>query len=338
MPTHPIFEMVRQHLQQGETGAALHTMITYLEAEGKQEELLRTLRVVQANYNAAKQQELKGILAFQEAQREYSKVNDALLSTIDDLSAGRNTGTSARPAPNRNWWIIGGAALLVVAVVAAILFFRKPKTADPVAGKGDESGVKCPQFRPADYRIMLIPFISLNDQVARPALSIQMRIRDLTRNNNISADVEIAEGHTMATSLPDFVRAKKKGDQCNANVVIWGQYEKVGDSTLVDVHYVFTEGSKVVSGNTDFHPFRSLSALQQSGKSSGLRSLDDAILSLCSIMAVHAGKPEVAEKWLAEIDNSSEKDDSLQQAITNMKQIRENKKTPIERLQERRKN
>ncbi len=337
MPTHPIFETVRQHLQQGETGAALQTMITYLEAEGKQEELLRTLRVVQANYNAAKQQELKGILAFQEAQREYSKVNDALLSTIDDLSAGRPTRTTVHPALNRNRWIIGGAALLVVAVVAAIMIFRKPKIADPVAGQGEESGVKCPQFRPADYRIMLIPFISLNDQVARPAVSIQMRIRDLTRKNNISADVEIADGHTMATSLPDFARAKKKGDQCNANVVIWGQYEKVGDSIMVDVHYVFTEGSKVVSGHTDFHPFRSLSALQQSGKSSGLRSLDDAILSICSIMAVHAGKPEVAEKWLARIEDTSEKDDSLQQAITRVNEIRENKKTPKERLQERRK-
>ncbi|MCC6279548.1 MAG: hypothetical protein IT262_03045 [Saprospiraceae bacterium] len=338
MATHPIFETVRQHLQQGETGAALQTMITYLEAEGTQTELLHTLRVVQANYNAAKQQELKGILAFQEAQREYSKVNDALLSTIDDLSAGRPLHTVAPAAPARSKmpWIIGGAAFLVVALVAVFMFSRKPKTAVTDPAQANAAEANCPQFRAAEYKIMLIPFLSLNKEESKPELSVQTRIRDLTRDNDISADVEIAAGHTME-SLPDFERARVKGNKCDANVVIWGQYEKVGDTTLVDVHYVFTKGAKVIGGHTDFQPFRSLAALQQSGKSSGLRSLDDAILSICSVMAVHAGKPEVAEKWLAKIENPSEKDDSLQEAIVRVKELKKNAPTPRERLQERKK-
>ncbi len=334
MAHHPIFESVRQHLQQGETGAALQTMITFLEAEGKQAELLRTLRVVQANYNAAKQQELKGILAFQEAQREYSKVNDALLSTIDDLSAGRPQNTAVTVTRNKMPLIWGGAALLLVVIVAAVLFLRRSKTAEPVP-VAQNSEDNCPVFRDAQYKIMLIPFLSLNEKESKPEVSIQMRIRDLTRSNNISADVEIASGHTMG-SLPDFERAREKGKKCNANVVVWGQYEKVDDTTtMVDVHYVFTEGAKVISGHTDFHPFRSLSALQQSGKSSGLRTLDDAILSICSIMAVHAGRPEVAEKWLANIENTSEKDDSLQEAINQVRVIKENAQRPKERLKER---
>ena len=319
MSAHPIFESVRQHLQQGETGAALHTLITYLEAEGKQTELLRTLRVVQANYNAAKQQELKGILAFQEAQREYSKVNDTLLLAMDDLVAGRSTRTSV-PGAGRSipWMWIGGAALAIIAV-AAFFLFRKPeaaglaaKTAEPV----------CPQFRPADYRIMLIPFLSLSgDTLIKPSLSIQMRIRQLTMSNNMSTDVQIAPG-ARANGMLDFVHAEQKGKECNADLVIWGQFEKVDDSIQVDVHYVFTKGD-MISRHTDFQPFKSLSALQKSGKSSGLRTLDDAVLSLCSILAVHANRPEVAEKWLGKIQDTSEKDDSLVQAIS---QVKENRK------------
>lgn len=107
MPAHAIFESVRQQLQQGETGGALDTLIKYLESEGKQTELLRTLRVVQANYNAAKQQELKGILAFQEAQREYSKVNDALLGRSTTFMQGvRQTlhlQTLADASPGFGW-------------------------------------------------------------------------------------------------------------------------------------------------------------------------------------------------------------------------------------------
>lgn len=333
MSSHPIFETVRQHLQQGETGAALQTMITFLETEDKQGERLHTLRVVQANYNAARQQELKGILAFQEAQREYSKVNDALLSTIAELTTGRSSHTVAPPGATRYRMpiILGGAGLLL-AIIAAALFFSRSETAVPVAAQQHEEN--CPVFRDAEYKIMLIPFLSLNDKEAKPEVSIQVRIRELTAKNGISADVEVAAGHVME-SLPDFVRARHKGDQCKANVVVWGQYEKVGDSTMVDVHYVFTEGSGVISGRTDFHPFKSLAMLQQSGNSSGLRRLDDAILSLCSIMAVHAGRPEVAENWLDQIHSPSEKDVSLQQTITKVKEMKENGQPAKERLKER---
>jgi Effector-associated domain 11 len=332
MSSHPIFETVRQHLQQGETGAALQTMITFLEAEDKQGERLHTLRVVQANYNAARQQELKGILAFQEAQREYSKVNDAVLSTIAELTTGRPSHTVPPAGATRyRLPIIVGGAVLLLAIAAAVWFFNRSQTAVPAAQQREEN---CPVFGDADYKIMLIPFLSLNDKQAKPEVSIQVRIRELTANNGISADVEVAAGDMME-SLPDLARAKHKGDQCKANVVVWGQYEKVGDSTLVDVHYVFTEGSGVISGRTDFHPFKSLAMLQQSGNSSGLRSLDDAILSLCSVMAVHAGRPEVAEKWLNQIRNTSEKDDNLQQAITKVKEMKESGQPAKERLKER---
>ena len=134
MSSHPIFETVRQHLQQGETGAALQAMITFLETEDKQGERLHTLRVVQANYNAARQQELKGILAFQEAQREYSKVNDALLSTIAELTTGRSSHTVAPPGATRYRMpiVLGGAGLLL-AIIAAALFFSRSETASPAA-------------------------------------------------------------------------------------------------------------------------------------------------------------------------------------------------------------
>ena len=314
MPAHAIFESVRQQLQQGETGGALDTLIKYLESEGKQTELLRTLRVVQANYNAAKQQELKGILAFQEAQREYSKVNDALLRTLDDLHAGRPTNTAFADVGRRVPWIWVGLGLALLAVVGAFFIFGKPNTP-----KKETTAATCPEFRKVDYRIMIIPFLSLSgDTVIHPSVSIQARIRQLTTNNKMSTDVELAPGPRI-TSLPDWARAEQKGKYCGADLVIWGQFEKVDDSLQIDVHYVFTKGDQL-PGHTDFQPFKSLTALQKSGKSSGLRTLDDAVLSLCSVLAVHANRPEVAEKWLGKIQDTSEKDDSLMDAITLVKQ------------------
>lgn len=326
MAHHPIFEAVRQHLQQGETGAALQTMITFLETEGKQTDLLHTLRVIQANYNSAKQQELKGILAFQEAQREYSKVNDALLTTLDDLSSGRPTNTRVAPVAttsSRMPWILGGIGALLVIAVAAFFFTRRPAADRKVVA--DSRPSMCPDFRDSAYHILLLPFLSLSNDDLHPSASVQMRIRDLTRKNGIMADVEIAN-EARRSELPDVISARGIGQKCKADLIIWGQFEKVDDSIQVDVHYVFISNIKdrEISGHTDFQPFRSLSALQKTGQSSGLRTLDDAILSMCSVMAVHVGRLDVAEKWLGKIKDTSEKDDSLIQAMAKVKENRTN--------------
>lgn len=335
MPTNPIFDVVRQHLQQGETGAALQTIITYLEADGKQADLLHTLRVIQANFNSAKQQELKGILAFQEAQREYSKVNDAILTVVEDLNAGRSSSTVPPTSTRRNFmpWILGGVALIVLALVAVFMMKRAEKTE---TAQTQPATTHCPDFRANNYHVMLLPFVPLSDANSKPERGLQQRIRDLTSKNGMMADVEIATDLELA-SLPDFARAAEKGESCKADMVVWGQYDKVGDSILVDVHYVFSSEPKW-GGRTTFQPFRSIAALQNSGNASGLRSLDDAILSLCSIMAVHAGRPEMAEKWLSKIKKSTGNDNKLSEVIndarSNLK--KEETPTPIERLKDRR--
>jgi len=41
-----------------------------LEKDGSRPDVLRILRVVEANYNATRQQEIKGILEFSDARRE----------------------------------------------------------------------------------------------------------------------------------------------------------------------------------------------------------------------------------------------------------------------------
>lgn len=70
MISHPIFDSVRQLLSQGDTGQALQILLSFLEKDGSRPDVLRILRVVEANYNATRQQEIKGILEFSDARRD----------------------------------------------------------------------------------------------------------------------------------------------------------------------------------------------------------------------------------------------------------------------------
>lgn len=301
MEINEVIALTRSLLRQGETGRALQTLIGFLEKDPRYAESVRTLHVVEANYHAARQQEIKGILSFQEAQRQYSQVNDALLYALDTLSSGRTPRT---PATQKRspllYWLIGGGSMLLVGLLIGVWLNRRGQD-KPAAANVEQS---CPPFDPKDYRILLLPFQNLSDAGARPELALQTRIRDLTSRNNLPADVEIFPGAEARDNTPDIEGAGRIGRNCNADLVIWGQYDRSKDSINVDVRYVFTKGG-LRPGVLGSRVLSNVAAIKN-GKM--LRDLDDAVLSLCSLIALHNGKPDLAKKWMEKMKRPDDRD------------------------------
>jgi hypothetical protein len=308
-----VFDAARELLSQSNTGEALDGLIAALEAAGDQPEALRTLRVVEANYNAARQKEQRGLLPFADAQRAYSQANDAILGVLDDLAAGRKP--SAPASASRKVWFVGGGALLLAGILLG-LWLMRPKAAD--VGKPAPQGPECPTFEPQKFRVMLLPFQKLGGADSKPAASIQTRIRDLTERNNLPTDVEILLDKKFEENTPDLDEARRLGERCAADVVVWGQYEGFGnDSVAVAVRYVFTQKPEW-AGRTEFQGFRGVAALQSSDNEA-LRSLDDAIFSLCSAMAIHAGRLELAEKWIGKLAKPVRQDGQMKEISKEIK-------------------
>ena len=67
-----ILDSVQQNIRQGETGQAIQLLIGHLKETGLYEESLRSLYLIEANYNTAKRKENNGILSFSEARSEYA--------------------------------------------------------------------------------------------------------------------------------------------------------------------------------------------------------------------------------------------------------------------------
>jgi Effector-associated domain 11 len=305
-----IFESIRQLLSQGDTAEALRQLIAHLEQTGQQPVALRTVRVLESNYNTARQKEIKGIIDFGSAQQVYSKVTDALLGITEDLEAGR-TPTWVAPARvnNRVYWLIGGGILLLLGLIAGILL-RSEKTTPAVVAA--PVAAECPEFDTTGVTVMLIPFQNLGEVNSRPEIAIQTLIRDLTQRNNVRNDVQIYTGTRFVTNLPDIDDAMKVGTTCAADMVIWGQYEKVNEGISLDVRYVFTHQPNLTSGAVA-NTFRNLSELRTD--SSKFSSLEDAVFSLCTFMALHEGNTALAEKWLDKVKSPSERAKEIQSML-----------------------
>jgi len=317
MNSNPIFESVRELISQGDADQALQVLIGFLEKDGSQPETLRTLRVVEANYRAARKQEAKGILDFSDAQREYAKTNDFLVSVVDDLIAGRKpvpgfAGTGDGGARNALLpWLIGGGILIILGVLAGIWLSKSPEQQDDQKSGVNTEAFQCPKFRDKGFKVMVLEFQKLSGEDSKPELGIQSRIRDLTERNNINVDVKILSEEAFGGNTPDIQDAKGLGNQCMADMVIWGEYEKAKDSIEVDIRYAFTN-SEWPAG-TASRTFKNISEIKADRMR--INDLDEAVFRLCYALALHEDRMDLAEKWINKIKNPNPREEEWKEML-----------------------
>lgn len=279
-------QSIRTLLSQGDTGKALETLIALLERDIRyRDTFARVLRVAENNYNAVRQQELKGILSFQEAQREYSRIADVVLTVLDDVEAGRVpqqvNGTAAR---RRTLWLAGLGLVLIAAL--AIWVFRNP---------ADQA---CPKYEVNGLRVLVLPFDQLGQLAAQPEILIRDEINNLAKKNNInnSFPVEARVYKRRESSALSHAEAAELAGSCSGvDLVVWGQYLAFdADSIRVKVGFQFLRDDKS-GGNSAFMTFRDVTAISVD------RNLKDAVFSICSMLAIRRGQSDLARRWLAKV-------------------------------------
>jgi hypothetical protein len=277
----PVIHTARTFILEGETGKALQFLQERLPAG-----TLHAFNLIHSNYFRIRQMEQKGVMNALEVRQAYSQVNDALLAALDDLEAGRLPG---RTHPFRRWAIAG--LIVVLAIVAGVFLLRR--------GAAD-----CPDFTGTGPRILILPFqnVIAGNDVKAEAL-VQSRISEFSGNNNFPLEVKIREATTNLH--PDIQEARQLGSHCGADLVVWGLYDPSKDTAFqATVSYVFT-GKDGRSGGTGFQTFRRITDLQSGHM---LKSLDDAVLALCGVMAIHENNLVLAKKWFGKIKTPDEQD------------------------------
>lgn len=303
MPDNPVFDIVQRALAEGDTARAINLLSAALQSQPPktgQAETLRTLRVLEANYNAVRQQEIKGLLDLTDAQRQYSRINDALLAVIADLEAGRKPllpTDLAPPRQNRKLWVAGGAILLLIGLFAGWYFFGRAKNA---------AAADCPVFAENAPKIMILPFLNLGKEADTKnfAAGIQGRIQELAIKNNFPLSVKVFSEYDLKNQIPDQVDVLPLGQRCMVDMVVWGAYEpNEKEGAQVKTRFVFPNAMNGKSvKTTGFQNFSNISSLAQTDQ---LRSLDDAIFSLCGAMAIVMQNDTLAKRWLHKVKNKT---------------------------------
>jgi hypothetical protein len=308
-----ILDTIRQKVSEGETGSAIQTFIQHLESASLHPDLLRALRVIQAGYYDVKRKESIGVLPYSEARTEYAKVNDAVLTILEELVSGNQKGGVL----SKKWPItrmLIPAILITCMVVAGWWIFREKSA---TTQNQSESGIQCPSFKPQSKRVMILAFKRLSGEDSSPESSIQTRIQDLTEKNHLDTDVHIITGSMVENNRPGNGReGAELGRKCQADLVIWGDYEKFQDSISVDIRYAFAEETWPAGIATT--TFKNVSEIKFDQMK--ISNLDEAVLRLCTALALHENRMDLAEKWLLKQPNPNNREKSWIEQLKKSKQ------------------
>jgi len=295
------------------------------------DEVVRTLRVIETEVLSAKQNERKGILTYNEARPIYSKAINSIHGIVDELERGRvpQTGRIADTAPapttssSSRKALVAIFSLLFLVVAGWVVFEKSYASKLSKASITTEKADVCPTYTREGVRVLILPFQSYGSDTDKPELAFQKIISELTTNNNLPSMVEVYKGALQSNSTPDFDKAADIGSNCSADLVIWGQYGHSRDALEVEVRYVFTQTKR--TGKTDFQSVPNLPALTK-GKMYR-RTLEDAVFSICTIMAIRERNEALALKWLNRINTPTSDDNKMRELLA------ANDKTPIRKTQ-----
>ena len=274
-------------IRQNKTKEALRA----LQSEPLAPELKKALSILESEFTGLNQEVVKGTVSSEEKQIRTNRINDKLLFIVQEATNPVNSKRERKRKINQYLLPLG---LLAICLIAWNYF--------------NQAIYPCPEFtEDSRNKILLIPFDKVGDQEASPHLLLRDRITQLSMKNNLSTTIKLGavKAGVSIEEAPDLAKG------CQANVIIWGKYSNRADEIHLVLQYYFLDQPDW-SNLGELIVLKDVTAIQSGTM---LKNIDDAILSLCSVIAMRQGNTEITRKWLGKIGEKEAIDEQLSEVI-----------------------
>jgi len=284
---------IRNLIQESDTKAAI---LAFKKADLSDEQV-NTLAIIESTFYQLNQDVLRGIIGSEEKQLRTNRINNNLLELLDEP-----TKKSSKTKSNKKFLLFA----LITGLLLILAFFLIPQSSEKVITS--EELLVCPTFNNGfTNKILLIPFVNIGNEAAKPHLLLRDEVEKLTIKKNLSTSIQLTEPkENLAIS-----EATQIAQSCDANVIIWGKYSAVGDSIRLILQYHFLEKPEW-SNFGDLIVLKDVTELQTGEMT---KNLNDAIMSLCTVIAVRQNEQETAVNWLAKLQEKEAVDLKMLSAL-----------------------
>ena len=116
--------------------------------------------------------------------------------------------------------------------------------------------------------------------------------------------LRVVEAKSFDSNTPSLQEATALGSQCQADMVIWGQYEPIDNSISVDIRYAFTAANWPPGAAIE--TFKNVTEIKADQMK--ITNLDEAVFRLFTAKALYENRIDLAEKWLSKLKQPNERE------------------------------
>jgi len=250
MSKQEIIKNIKAAIAQADTPKALAQLIPFLESNRQYSAMSKVARLAQAKYERAAQDFNQGLIDREDTTFIYNAVNRTVLQLVADLEKNDFDLSHYEPDMRPNVWqkrngtILAGI-LMVLIIGLGYWIYNTQQAAAP-------TGITCPTFQEnAEFKVLLLPFQPNRQDELTPHITIKRRLTDKSAKEKLNTSIEIDNDYFDNHDTPGKVEAMFAGDNCDAQMVIWGIWEKTAKGTIISTDFKYL-------GNRDRFGFQKL--------------------------------------------------------------------------------
>ena len=290
-----IIQKVKQLIIEGKTDDSLDVLIPFLESDERYKELLTTAQIIQSNFNELQQQQLRGTIDRDDYTLEHNKIKEKILGLLDELEEGVTKPVLSRRMKTWLPVLIGLVLIFGIWWMIGDNKNRKDFTA---------KFPPCPAFEePSDFNLLILPFLKKSGAEALFDFELKKKIDDFSGDLKKKLRTLIHKDYPQEDLRNiDFDLAGQIGNECQAGMIVWGDYEQLTDNYLVSISYKFlgdqdSLGHELsLEGSSETVSLKSVSGIQNEGSLTGNI---EAILKMVLCMVAYSNEAYelVAQQW-----------------------------------------
>lgn len=240
MATNPIISEIRDLIAKSETERALVKLTTHLEqSAGPERAWLNTLLQLRSRWERAQKEALLAVGDPSLIQRTFNEVTLRLLEVLTAIEGGKLPLADERPAGRLKMGLISGV-LAAVIVVGGLVWYFMSRTDEPSLPE-EPITTDCPVFADGSmFNVLILPFKNLRGEALNVHSIIKDRLSIESEKYRLPASVKIRAVDLDESSYPSTgSEAAVFGEDCKAQLVIWGTTEAKSSGDIVLTRFRF---------------------------------------------------------------------------------------------------
>jgi len=242
MTKQQVIQAVKSKIAKADTSKALTTLISFLEANRPYKPMAKVARLAQAKFEGAERDFNQGIVDKEETNLVYNSVNRTILQLVEDIENYDFELSHYEPdmRPKTGYKNITRALMGIFLVLASGLGYWIYSTTSQPLPLLNPGGLTCPRFTEnSEFNVLLLPFQPNKKDELTPHITIKRRLASKSTAENLNTSIEIDKDYFEYHDTPGASEAAAAGNDCGAQMVIWGIWEKVPTGTIISTDFKY---------------------------------------------------------------------------------------------------